>query len=74
MSPNFLHAVSASEIHEKMTSLLDLWALKVQDGNGKPLNKDLDVAFADIIMAVAFDVPMATILWPGESYISILAL
>jgi hypothetical protein len=59
MSPHFLHKVSAPEIHEKTTNLLDLWALKVQDGNGRPfdVSKDLDVASLDIAMSVAFDVP-----------------
>lgn len=59
MSPNFLHEVSAPEIHEKMTCLLDLWALKIHDGDGRPFEagKDLDMASLDIIMAVAFDVP-----------------
>lgn len=59
-----------------MTSLLDLWALRVQNGNVRPseADKDLDVASLDVIMAVVFDVLRATLLWPGESHIGILAV
>ena len=49
--------VSAPQIYEKMTSVLEFWGLKAERAGGRPFQADVDihVAALDIIMAVAFD-------------------
>jgi cytochrome P450 len=56
MTPNFLHEVSAPEIYAKTMTLVELWGLKAELGEGRPFNARRDIVDAaiDIINAAAF--------------------
>ncbi|KAI0158544.1 cytochrome P450 [Pestalotiopsis sp. NC0098] len=55
MTPNFLHTVSAPEIHSNTLKFIDLWRLKAEKANGRPFraDEDIHVMTFDIIKIVA---------------------
>ncbi|KAF5001394.1 hypothetical protein FDECE_10957 [Fusarium decemcellulare] len=56
MSANFLQEVSAPSIHEKFTTLIELWSRKLALSNGRPFEAadDIHNAALDIIMVASF--------------------
>ncbi|KAF7517317.1 hypothetical protein G7054_g13851 [Neopestalotiopsis clavispora] len=55
MTPNFLHTVSAPEIHRNTLKFIDLWKLKAEKAKGRPFraDEDIHVMTFDIIKIVA---------------------
>jgi hypothetical protein len=51
--------VSAPELYEKISSLLDLWTVKARASSGRPFQADQDIYMwaLDLTMAVAFGFP-----------------
>ncbi|KAM0554037.1 hypothetical protein ACHAPJ_007112 [Fusarium lateritium] len=56
MTPSFLNEVSAPEIYDKMSRLVELWSLKSEHANGRFFSASRDVhnAALDIIVCASF--------------------
>ncbi|KAF6824486.1 cytochrome p450 [Colletotrichum plurivorum] len=74
MTPAFLHEVSPSQhvsapqVYDKATRLLELWALKSRLSGGRPFEagKDVHNTALDIITSVAFDLDESTTVTAGN--------
>ncbi|TEA18485.1 Cytochrome P450 monooxygenase TRI13 [Colletotrichum sidae] len=62
MTPAFLNEVSAPQIYEKATRLVDLWTEKLRVSKGRPFaaGKDVHNLALDIILSVAFNTDPST--------------
>jgi hypothetical protein len=60
--------VAAPGIYEKVLSLLNLWNLKTQMGNGRPFEAERDIynVALDIIVSAAFDFPLSRCTIPKQ--------